>query len=236
MVQTGKRELELNEEEQKKVKLRSLYSDPENRSIRMVVDTPTGQVTIFEPTNEDLQEIMQLDDMVAAFNQESDGDNELDISGTTIMKELIPRLTDLDMDGMSDDEITEVIEHLTVEGNVIMACLTSIVTHIYTIMIMNFENNLDLNNMVKMSEQISDKAFGMYINEAAKTDEGRKQMQEINKQASKVIPMVKSKGTKKEMDPAEEKSKDFKDATVLDPNNYQKSIEEQVNRFEDVDQ
>lgn len=235
MVQTGKRERELNNEEHKKVKFRSLYSDPENRAIRMVVDTPTGPVTIFEPTSDDIREIMQLDDMVAAFNQESTEDNELDISGTTIMKELIPRLTDLDLDDMTDDEITDVIENLTVEGNIIIACLASIVTHIYTIMIMNFENNLDLNNMVQMSEQVSDKAFGMYINEAAKTDEGRKQMQEINKQASKVIPMIKDKNAEKAAD-SKEKSEDFKDATVLDPNNYQKSIEEQVNRFEDVDQ
>ena len=235
MVQTGKRERELNNEEHKKVKFRSLYSDPENRTIRMVVDTPTGPVTIFEPTSDDIREIMQLDDMVAAFNQESTEDNELDISGTTIMKELIPRLTDLDLDDMTDDEITEVVENLTIEGNVILACLTSIVTYIYTLMIMNFENNLDLNNMVKMSAQISDKAFGMYINEAAKTDEGRKQMQEINKQASKVIPMTKDKNAEKAAD-SKEKSDDFKDATVLDPNNYQKSIEEQVNRFEDVDQ
>ena len=225
----------MNEEEHKNVKFRSLYSDPKNRTIRMVVDTPTGPVTIFEPTSDDIREIMQLDDMVAAFNQESDGDNELDISGTTIMKELIPRLTDLDLDDMTDDEITEVVENLTIEGNVILACLTSIVTYIYTLMIMNFENNLDLNNMVKMSAQISDKAFGMYINEAAKTDEGRKQMQEINKQASKVIPMIKDKNAEKAAD-SKEKSEDFKDATVLDPNNYQKSIEEQVNRFEDVDQ
>lgn len=225
----------MNEEEHKNVKFRSLYSDPKNRTIRMVVDTPTGPVTIFEPTSDDIREIMQLDDMVAAFNQESTEDNELDISGTTIMKELIPRLTDLDLDDMTDDEITEVVENLTIEGNVILACLTSIVTYIYTLMIMNFENNLDLNNMVKMSAQISDKAFGMYINEAAKTDEGRKQMQEINKQASKVIPMTKDKNAEKAAD-SKEKSDDFKDATVLDPNNYQKSIEEQVNRFEDVDQ
>lgn len=225
----------MNEEEHKNVKFRSLYSDPQNRTIRMVVDTPTGPVTIFEPTSDDIREIMQLDDMVAAFNQESDGDNELDVSGTTIMKELIPRLTDLDLDDMTDDEITEVIENLTIEGNVILACLTSIVTYIYTLMIMNFENNLDLNNMVKMSAQISDKAFGTYINEVVKTDEGRRQMQEINKQASKVILMTKDKNAEKAAD-SKEKSDDFKDATVLDPNNYQKSIEEQVNRFEDVDQ
>ena len=29
---------------------------------------------------------------------------------------------------------------------------------------------------------------------------------------------------------------DMKDATVLDPDNYQKSIEAQIDRFEDVDQ
>ena len=235
MVQAGKRERELNENELEtpKVKFRSLYSDPENRTIRMVVDTPTGVVTIFEPTNDDIREIMQLDDMVAAFNQENSEENELDISGTTIMKELIPRLTDLDLDDMTDDEITEVINNLTVEGNVIMACLTSIVTHIYTIMLMNFENNLDLNNMAKMSEKMSDKAFSMYVNEAAKTDEGRRQMQEINKQASKVISLRDKTNADKSDKTAEA---DMKDATVLDPDNYQKSIEAQIDRFEDVDQ
>lgn len=149
------------------------------------------------------------------------------------MKELIPRLTDLDLDDMTDDEITEVINNLTVEGNVIMACLTSIVTHIYTIMLMNFENNLDLNNMAKMSEKMSDKAFGMYVNEAAKTDEGRRQMQEINKQASKVISLRDKTNADKSDKTAEA---DMKDATVLDPDNYQKSIEAQIDRFEDVDQ
>lgn len=172
------------------VQFNSFYNDPNNRQILEVINTPTGAVTIFEPSKDDVNKIMQLKEMVDAFNQENADENLLDINGTTILKELIPLLTDLEIDpDMTDEEMAQIIENPTVELSLITSVLSSVVTNIYTLMIMNFKNNLELRNMVDQTEEISDSALAMFISKQSKTDEGRKQIEEINKQSEKIVKM-----------------------------------------------
>ena len=172
------------------VQFNSFYNDPNNRQILEVINTPTGAVTIFEPSKDDVDKIMQLKEMVDAFNQENADENLLDINGTTILKELIPLLTDLEIDpDMTDEEMAQIIENPTVELSLITSVLSSVVTNIYTLMIMNFKNNLELRNMVDQTEEISDSALAMFISKQSKTDEGRKQIEEINKQSDKIVKM-----------------------------------------------
>src|SRR5699024_8798830 len=122
--------------------------------------------------------------------QENADENLLDINGTTILKELIPLLTDLEIDpDMTDEEMAQIIENPTVELSLITSVLSSVVTNIYTLMIMNFKNNLELRNMVDQTEEISDSALAMFISKQSKTDEGRKQIEEINKQSDKIVKM-----------------------------------------------
>lgn len=183
MVRTGNGEYTL-------VQFNSFYNDPNNRQILEVINTPTGAVTIFEPSKDDVNKIMQLKEMVDAFNQENTDENLLDINGTTILKELIPLLTDLEIDpDMTDEEMAQIIENPTVELSLITSVLSSVVTNIYTLMIMNFKNNLELRNMVDQTEEISDSALAMFISKQSKTDEGRKQIEEINKQSDKIVKM-----------------------------------------------
>ncbi len=183
MVRTGNGECTL-------VQFNSFYNDPNNRQILEVINTPTGAVTIFEPSKDDVNKIMQLKEMVDAFNQENTDENLLDINGTTILKELIPLLTDLEIDpDMTDEEMAQIIENPTVELSLITSVLSSVVTNIYTLMIMNFKNNLELRNMVDQTEEISDSALAMFISKQSKTDEGRKQIEEINKQSDKIVKM-----------------------------------------------
>lgn len=183
MVRTGNGEYTL-------VQFNSFYNDPNNRQILEVINTPTGAVTIFEPSKDDVNKIMQLKEMVDAFNQENADENLLDINGTTILKELIPLLTDLEIDpDMTDEEMAQIIENPTVELSLITSVLSSVVTNIYTLMIMNFKNNLELRNMVDQTEEISDSALAMFISKQSKTDEGRKQIEEINKQSDKIVKM-----------------------------------------------
>ena len=183
MVRTGNGEYTL-------VQFNSFYNDPNNRQILEVINTPTGAVTIFEPSKDDVNKIMQLKEMVDAFNQENVDENLLDINGTTILKELIPLLTDLEIDpDMTDEEMAQIIENPTVELSLITSVLSSVVTNIYTLMIMNFKNNLELRNMVDQTEEISDSALAMFISKQSKTDEGRKQIEEINKQSDKIVKM-----------------------------------------------
>lgn len=172
------------------VQFNSFYNDPNNRQILEVINTPTGAVTIFEPSKDDVNKIMQLKEMVDAFNQENADENLLDINGATILKELIPLLTDLEIDpDMTDEEMAQIIENPTVELSLITSVLSSVVTNIYTLMIMNFKNNLELRNMVDQTEEISDSALAMFISKQSKTDEGRKQIEEINKQSDKIVKM-----------------------------------------------
>ena len=198
------------------VQFNSFYNDPNNRQILEVINTPTGAVTIFEPSKDDVNKIMQLKEMVDAFNQENVDENLLDINGTTILKELIPLLTDLEIDpDMTDEEMAQIIENPTVELSLITSVLSSVVTNIYTLMIMNFKNNLELRNMVDQTEEISDSALAMFISKQSKTDEGRKQIEEINKQSEKIVKMetaIKQAEEKANAKPEEESQTSEKQA------------------------
>lgn len=209
MVRTGNGEYTL-------VQFNSFYNDPNNRQILEVINTPTGAVTIFEPSKDDVNKIMQLKEMVDAFNQENADENLLDINGTTILKELIPLLTDLEIDpDMTDEEMAQIIENPTVELSLITSVLSSVVTNIYTLMIMNFKNNLELRNMVDQTEEISDSALAMFISKQSKTDEGRKQIEEINKQSDKIVKMetaIKQAEEKTNAKPEEESQTSEKQA------------------------
>ncbi|MCD7123251.1 hypothetical protein [Limosilactobacillus caviae] len=209
MVRTGNGEYTL-------VQFNSFYNDPNNRQILEVINTPTGAVTIFEPSKDDVNKIMQLKEMVDAFNQENVDENLLDINGTTILKELIPLLTDLEIDpDMTDEEMAQIIENPTVELSLITSVLSSVVTNIYTLMIMNFKNNLELRNMVDQTEEISDSALAMFISKQSKTDEGRKQIEEINKQSDKIVKMetaIKQAEEKTNAKPEEESQTSEKQA------------------------
>ena len=209
MVRTGNGEYTL-------VQFNSFYNDPNNRQILEVINTPTGAVTIFEPSKDDVNKIMQLKEMVDAFNQENVDETLLDINGTTILKELIPLLTDLEIDpDMTDEEMAQIIENPTVELSLITSVLSSVVTNIYTLMIMNFKNNLELRNMVDQTEEISDSALAMFISKQSKTDEGRKQIEEINKQSDKIVKMetaIKQAEEKTNAKPEEESQTSEKQA------------------------
>ena len=198
------------------VQFNSFYNDPNNRQILEVINTPTGAVTIFEPSKDDVNKIMQLKEMVDAFNQENVDENLLDINGTTILKELIPLLTDLEIDpDRTVEEMAQIIENPTVELSLITSVLSSVVTNIYTLMIMNFKNNLELRNMVDQTEEISDSALAMFISKQSKTDEGRKQIEEINKQSDKIVKMetaIKQAEEKTNAKPEEESQTSEKQA------------------------
>lgn len=208
-------------ENEKMVKFRSFYNDPENRNIMEIVQTPTGAVTIYEPTTEDIRTIMSLDDAIAAMNQEvnSDEGNTITLHEASILKVLIPRLTDLDMEDLTDDEIDEIIGNLNAEGSLLMASLERVISQIYTLMIINFSNQQMLKKLIDISDDLTDQTLGMYITQAAKTDEGRRQIHELNQQAKKVAKMQKQE--EQEMSEKDEDDSDegvsFNDAPSLDP-------------------
>lgn len=227
-----------SEREREMVKFRSLYNDPENRNIVEIVQTATGAITVYEATQDDIKAIMALDDAVAALNQEvGEEGNTITIHSAAILQEIIPRLTDLDLDGMSDEELEKVIENLNAEGSVVMALLEREISRIYTLMILNFANQQLLNNLVDASENLTDQTLGMYIKQASQTDDGRKQIHELNKQANKLASAQKAQGQTETAteDNDVDDGVSYKDATVLDPEVDTKATKEIISgHFSDL--
>ncbi len=167
----------------------------EERTIRTIVDTPTGKVTVYEPTNEDVEKIMELDDFISALNQDPDEEGNdidpdeyeatLEISGVTVMRELIPLLTDIEVpEELSDEELNKIIEHPTMALTMVKHVLTGIVTDVYKIMILSVQNELKSADLNYVTEQMTRQTMNMVKDQASSTDVGQKAVQEINRQES----------------------------------------------------
>ena len=93
------------------VLLSQLKNDPEQRTIRAVIPTKNEQIIVYEPTKQDVSDILDLKDMLAEFNNGM-ATGELEVSGQTIMRELIPMLNNMEIDeGMSDEEMQNIIDN-----------------------------------------------------------------------------------------------------------------------------
>lgn len=185
------------------VKFRSLYNDPENRMIREIIEGATGPITIYEPSQNDIDRIMQMNDMIASFNSEpKDGEEEdgmtLNVRGETILKELIPLLTDIEIDeDMTEDEMQKIIENPTIDLLNVMQVLSGIVTQIYTFMILHYRNTVQMEDVMERSEDVRDTTMDRYVSAAAKTDEGRQMLSGLAKSAAE-FEQAKASGMTKE--------------------------------------
>ena len=184
------------------VKFRSLYNDPENRMIREIIDGTTGPITIFEPSQSDIDRIMQMNDVVASFNSESkDGEDDdgmmLNVRGETILKELIPLLTDIEIDkDMTEDEMQKIIESPTIDLLNVMQVLSGIVTQIYTFMILRYRNTVQMEDVVERSNDVRDATMDHYVSSAAKTDEGRMMLSGLAQSANELAEAKANNMTK----------------------------------------
>lgn len=238
-------------EKRMSVQLRSLYNDPENRQIIKVIDTSAGQVSIFEPTRDDVEFILAHDDLVEIFDQDwNNGEHDGKLDGATFLLDLLPRLTDLDLGDITPEEMDKILENPTVDLLAINAVVQGIVNKVYAFMVIGYKNNIQLQRLVNDTEEISDLTLGHYIEEISKTADGREQIKEIMEQ-SKHLEELKQEVDKSESEqdtgneeqeakPKSEEQVQFDDgkqADILNPDSYQKSVYENkvASRFADLE-
>ena len=170
--------------------------------IREIIDGTTGPITIFEPSQSDIDRIMQMNDVVASFNSEpKDGEDDdgmmLNVRGETILKELIPLLTDIEIDeDMTEDEMQKIIESPTIDLLNVMQVLSIIVTQIYTFMILRYRNTVQMEDVVERSNDVRDTAMDHYVSSAAKTDEGRMMLSGLAQNANELLEAKANNMTK----------------------------------------
>jgi len=172
------------------VKLKSLKNDPNNRTIRAIVDSPYGQIKIFEPTSEDVEEIINLQDIISAFNEDSDKDEikedleeVLDISAVTVVKDLFPRLTDIEVDYMSDEEVQDIISHPNLALTQVKLVISGIISDIYKMMILSMGNRLRDIDLSENSLKVQEKVMNSTIERLSESEKGKEILDAMNESA-----------------------------------------------------
>ena len=141
------------------MKLSYLKNTKEYRKIRDVVMSSGSTVNIFEPTLEEIDEILKLQD-------EWVSDEGMNISGADVVKVLFPMLTDLEgIDEMTESEIQEVIDNPSNAFIQIQYHIETIITEVYKTAILKarkeiLEKDLEVENY-KVSEEVFDRTLSL---------------------------------------------------------------------------
>lgn len=198
------------------VLFKNMKSDPDNRSVRQIIEAPTGIIKVFEPSQDDVKKMMKLQDLLVSMNQDVEGsENEgqvLEVSGLTIIRELIPMLTDIEFDeDMSDEEIEDIIENPNMALMEVSQVLSSIVTSVYKMMILSAANHLLENDMMLETYKVDNAAMNKAVQLAAQTDDGLAMINEIQQ---------------KELDLEAAEKAEEESAEVVDLESYRKGQED----------
>ena len=141
------------------MKLSYLKNTKEYRKIRDVVMSSGSTVNIFEPTLEEIDEILKLQD-------EWVSDEGMNISGADVVKVLFPMLTDLeDIDEMTESDVQEVIDNPSNAFIQIQYHIETIITEVYKTAILKarkeiLEKDLEVENY-KVSEEVFDRTLSL---------------------------------------------------------------------------
>lgn len=141
------------------MKLSYLKNTKEHRKIRDVVMSSGSTVNIFEPTLEEIDEILILQD-------EWVSDEGMNISGADVVKVLFPMLTDLEgIDEMTESDIQEVIDNPSNAFIQIQYHIETIITEVYKTAILKarkaiLEKDLEVENY-KVSEEVFDRTLSL---------------------------------------------------------------------------
>ena len=201
------------------MRLSYLKNTKEYRKIRDVVMSSGSTVNIFEPTLEEIDEILKLQD-------EWVSDEGMNISGVDVVKVLFPMLTDLEgIDEMTESDIQEVIDNPSNAFIQIQYHIETIITEVYKTAILKarkeiLEKDLEVENY-KVSEEVFDRTLSLAAknNGTKEVFDKLQEAEEEFKQAEEAEKITKLEDYKKQekeseltLDEAQIKLAQFKEA------------------------
>ena len=201
------------------MKLSYLKNTKEHRKIRDVVMSSGSTVNIFEPTLEEIDEILILQD-------EWVSDEGMNISGADVVKVLFPMLTDLEgIDEMTESDVQEVIDNPSNAFIQIQYHIETIITEVYKTAILKarkeiLEKDLEVENY-KVSEEVFDRTLSLAAknNGTKEVFDKLQEAEEEFKQAEEAEKITKLEDYKKQekesestLDEAQIKLAQFKEA------------------------
>lgn len=146
------------------MKLEDLKNTAEDRKIRDVVMSAGSSINVYEPTIEDIDEIIDLQKKWVE-------NDDMQIAGIEVIKVLFPMLTDMEgIDDMTDEEISDVVNNPTNALLQIQYHIETIITEVYkTALLKTRKEILDADLSVE-SYKVGEETIGRTIALSAKNN------------------------------------------------------------------
>lgn len=118
------------------VKISKLKNKAEKRNIREVVSVNGDIINIFEPTEEDVRQIMEYQEKYLQ------GD-DFEITGAELIKVFFKLLTDIDgIDDLTDEEINDIVENPSVAFLMVQSVIEGIILDVFRYIVSNARNEV----------------------------------------------------------------------------------------------
>lgn len=118
------------------VKISKLKNKAEKRNIREVVSVNGDIINIFEPTEEDVRQIMEYQEKYLQ------GD-DFEITGAELIKVFFKLLTDIDgIDELTDEEIDDIVENPSVAFLMVQSVIEGIILDVFRYIVSNARNEV----------------------------------------------------------------------------------------------
>ncbi|PAY50160.1 hypothetical protein A8C52_11725 [Ligilactobacillus salivarius] len=129
---------------------------------------------------------------------------ELEIAGYTVMRELIPMLTDIEIDPeMSDDEVREIADNPTLALLTVTHVLEGIVSDVYKMLILQTVNGIKNDDIEVLVDEMKDQVSGSLIERMSKTEDGREAAAEVAQETMRLVNAKQNEYIEDEMTKAE---------------------------------
>lgn len=118
------------------VKISKLKNKAEKRNIREVVSVNGDIINIFEPTEEDVRQIMEYQEKYLQ------GD-DFEITGAELIKVFFKLLTDIDgIDDLTDEEIDDIVENPSIAFLMVQSVIEGIILDVFRYIVSNARNEV----------------------------------------------------------------------------------------------
>lgn len=159
------------------INIKGLAVAKEKRQIRELINTPQGAIEVYEPTIEDLVKIVDIQ-VTKELGMET---GVVSFDGVTVIRELFPILTNIELGELSDEELADVIENPSVHLLIAQQVVAQIVAEANKLYAERMKTELmNTESMMTQAELIQ--SIPTYVMEKAK---GEGKLGELNAKLEK---------------------------------------------------
>ena len=145
------------------VQFRDLMNNKKNRQVREVVFVKGESIHIYEPSKEDVEIIVGLQERFAQSDKDK---TKISVTGEDLVSILFPLLTNVEgMDKLSKEEIAEIVDNPSLALTQASHVIEGIVTEVYKMTILSARNRILETDFrmesVRTTSEIVEKALGL---------------------------------------------------------------------------